>query len=97
MRPQAALDRHRSIKASLIITSQVPVDRWDDLIGTASFATPIASIWPAKACASGGPRHELDMRAKGGPRDLWSDIGLFLTGTARHQVEIEVVKPAFAG
>jgi len=52
-------------KGSIIITSQVPVDRWHDLIGsprsptpssTASFTTPIASSWPARACASGGPR-----------------------------------------
>jgi hypothetical protein len=48
-------------KGSLIITSQVPVDRWHDLIGsprsptpssTASFTTPIASIWPARTCAA---------------------------------------------
>src|SRR5271157_28485 len=33
---------------------------------TASFTTPIASIWPARACASGGPRHEIDARSKAG-------------------------------
>ena len=27
---------------------------------TASFTTPIASIWPARACASGRPRPEID-------------------------------------
>jgi DNA replication protein DnaC len=62
-------------KGSLILTSQVPVDRWHDLIGiptladpssTASSTTPIASSWPARACASGGPRHEIDGRAMAG-------------------------------
>src|SRR5271165_6292774 len=36
---------------------------------TASFTAPIASIWPARACASGGPRHETDVRAKAGSPD----------------------------
>ena len=36
---------------------------------TASFTMPIASIWPARACASGGPRHEIDARSKTGSPD----------------------------
>ena len=36
---------------------------------TPSFTTPIASIWPARACASGGPRHEIDARSKAGSPD----------------------------
>src|SRR5271155_4706561 len=65
-------------KGSLIITSQVPVDRWHDLIGvptsptpssTASFTTPIASNWPATACASVVLSPEADARAKAGSPD----------------------------
>ena len=65
-------------KGSLIITSQVPVDRWHDLIGVPTLAdaildriitTPIASIWPARACASDGPRREIDGRVKVGSPD----------------------------
>src|SRR5208282_6169464 len=65
-------------KGSLIITSQVPVDRWHDLIGfprspttssTASSTTPIASISPARVCASDVPHHEIEARG-GGRRPL---------------------------
>jgi len=47
-------------RCSTVITSQLPVDRWHEIIGdpltptpswTASFITPIASNLPAKACA----------------------------------------------
>ncbi len=37
---------------------------------TASFTTPIASIWPARAGASGRPRPEIDLCATGRPAAL---------------------------
>ena len=54
-------------KGSLIITSEIPVDRWHDLIGVPDLAdefldrrstTPTASTSPGRACASRGPRHD---------------------------------------
>src|SRR5271155_5730883 len=61
-------------KGSLIITSQVPINRWHDLIGVPTLADaildrvvhdtmPTASNSLARACASAIPRPESDARA----------------------------------
>jgi DNA replication protein DnaC len=66
----------RYYKGSLIIASQVPMDRWHDLIDVPTLAdaildrvihNAIASIWLARACASDRPHPDIDLRAKGGP------------------------------
>jgi DNA replication protein DnaC len=68
----------RYYKGSLIIASQVPMDRWHDLIDVPTLAdaildrvihNAIASIWLARACASDRPHPDIDLRAKGGPPD----------------------------
>ena len=65
-------------KGSLIITSQVPVDRWHDLIGVPTLADAILDrvIHNAYRIDLAGeslrkrrPRHEIDLRAKAGSPD----------------------------